>query len=33
LVIRFRFVADHASAFGVKRLCHLLGLARSSFYY
>ncbi|MFJ8313296.1 MULTISPECIES: IS3 family transposase [unclassified Streptomyces] len=33
LVNRFQFVADHRDAFGVKRLCHFLGLARSSFYY
>lgn len=29
---RFEFVADHAGAFGVKRLCRVLGLARSGFY-
>ena len=29
---RFGFVDDHAHAFGVKRLCQVLGLARSSFY-
>ena len=29
---RFQFVADHADAFGVKRLCRVLGVARSSFY-
>jgi transposase InsO family protein len=32
-VNRFQFVADHMSAFGVKRLCRLIGVARSSFYY
>lgn len=32
-MIRFQLVADHSSAFGVKRLCRLLGLARSGFYY
>ncbi|MFE9938367.1 hypothetical protein [Streptomyces hirsutus] len=32
LVNRFRFVADHQRRFGVKRLCTLLGIARSSFY-
>ncbi len=30
---RFQFVADHRSAFGVKRLCRVIGLARSSFYH
>lgn len=29
---RFQFVADHRDAFGVKRLCQVLGIARSSFY-
>lgn len=29
---RFGFVDDHQDAFGVKRLCAVLGLARSSFY-
>lgn len=29
---RFGFVHDHSSAFGVKRLCQVLGLARSSYY-
>lgn len=29
---RFGFVADHSSAYGVKRLCAGLNLARSSFY-
>jgi transposase InsO family protein len=32
-VNRFQFVADHTSAYGVKRLCQLVGVARSSFYY
>ncbi|MFB4320726.1 IS3 family transposase [Actinomadura sp. 21ATH] len=32
LVNRFQFVDDHADAFGVKRLCRVLGVARSSFY-
>jgi transposase InsO family protein len=32
-VNRFQFVADHTSAFGVKRLCQVIGLARSSFYH
>ncbi|MFI5534746.1 IS3 family transposase [Kitasatospora sp. NPDC051853] len=32
LVSRFQFVADHQSAFGVKRLCTVLGLSRSGFY-
>ncbi|MFD5660537.1 hypothetical protein [Streptomyces hirsutus] len=31
LVNRFRFVADHQRRFGVKRLCTLLGIARSNF--
>ena len=29
---RFQFVADHRHAFGVKRLCEVLEIARSSFY-
>nr|WP_155069188.1 IS3 family transposase [Streptomyces taklimakanensis] len=33
LVNRFRFVADHHRRYGVKRLCTILGIARSSFYY
>jgi transposase InsO family protein len=32
-VNRFQFVADHSGAFGVKRLCAVIGLARSSFYH
>jgi Transposase and inactivated derivatives len=31
-VSRFQFVADHASAFGVKRLCRVLQVSRSGFY-
>ena len=30
---RFQFVADHQARYGVKRLCAVLGIARSSFYY
>lgn len=30
---RFQFVADHQRRYGVKRLCAILGIARSSFYY
>ncbi|MFE7015748.1 IS3 family transposase [Streptomyces sp. NPDC057651] len=30
---RFQFVADHQRRHGVKRLCNILGIARSSFYY
>ena len=30
---RFQFVADHQERFGVKRLCRVLGIARSSFYH
>ncbi|XVU29876.1 IS3 family transposase [Actinoplanes sp. CA-054009] len=33
LVNRFQFVADHQQRYGVKRLCMVLGVARSSFYY
>ncbi|WP_405466869.1 IS3 family transposase [Streptomyces griseoaurantiacus] len=33
LVNRFQFVADHQRRYGVKRLCTILGLSRSSFYY
>nr|WP_106978149.1 IS3 family transposase [Streptomyces violaceorubidus] len=33
LVNRFQFVADHQRRYGVKRLCTILGIARSSFYY
>ena len=29
---RFRFVADHRHTYGVKRLCEVLQIARSSFY-
>ena len=29
---RFQFVADHASAFGVKRPCRVLAVSRSGFY-
>jgi transposase InsO family protein len=32
-VNRFQFVADHQRRYGVKRLCAILGIARSSFYY
>ena len=30
---RFQFVADHSPRYGVKRLCRVLGIARSSFYH
>ena len=30
---RFQFVADHQPRHGVKRLCEILDIARSSFYY
>lgn len=30
---RFQFVADHQARYGVKRLCRILKLARSSYYY
>nr|WP_107084867.1 IS3 family transposase [Streptomyces virginiae] len=33
LVNRFQFVADHQGRHGVKRLCQILGISRSSFYY
>ncbi|GAA1845201.1 hypothetical protein GCM10009736_08980 [Actinomadura bangladeshensis] len=29
---RFQFVEDHRDAYGVKRLCRVLEIARSSFY-
>ncbi len=29
---RFQFVADHKDAYGVKRLCEVVQIARSSFY-
>jgi transposase InsO family protein len=32
-VNRFQFVADHQQRYGVKRLCTILNIARSSFYY
>jgi transposase InsO family protein len=32
-VNRFQFVADHSERYGVKRLCQMLGVARSSFYH
>ncbi|MFJ8009529.1 IS3 family transposase [Streptomyces fagopyri] len=30
---RFQFVADHQRRYGVKRLCTILGIARSSYYW
>ena len=30
---RFQFVVDHQERFGVKRLCRVLRIARSSFYH
>ena len=30
---RFQFVADHQARYGVKRLCQIVKVARSSFYY
>ena len=30
---RFQFVADHQRRYGVKRLCQVIGVARSSFYH
>lgn len=30
---RFQFVADHSPRYGVKRLCRILDVARSSFYH
>jgi len=32
-VNRFQFVADHHTRHGVKRLCQIIGIARSSYYY
>jgi transposase InsO family protein len=32
-VNRFQFVADHSQRYGVKRLCQILKVARSSYYY
>jgi len=32
-VNRFQFVADHHPRYGVKRLCQIIGVARSSYYY
>jgi transposase InsO family protein len=32
-VNRFQFVADHQQRYGAKRLCTVLGIARSSFYH
>ena len=29
---RFQFVEDHKDAYGVKRLCQIVEIARSSFY-
>ena len=29
---RFQFVEDHKDAYGVKRLCEIVEIARSSFY-
>ena len=33
LVNRFQFVDDHGGRFGVKRLCQVIGVARSSYYH
>lgn len=33
MVNRCQFVADHQRRYGVKRLCQILGVARSSFYH
>ena len=30
---RFQFVSEHARRYGVKRLCQVIGLARSSYYH
>ena len=30
---RFQFVADHQARYGVKRLCRIVDVARSSYYY
>ena len=30
---RFQFVADHQARYGVKRLCRIVKVARSSYYY
>ncbi|MFB9324289.1 IS3 family transposase, partial [Cryptosporangium minutisporangium] len=30
---RFQFVADHSQHHSVKRLCQVIGVNRSSFYY
>jgi transposase InsO family protein len=32
-VTRFQFVADHQQRYGVKRLCRIVKVARSSYYY
>jgi hypothetical protein len=32
-VNRFQFVSDHQRHYGVKRLCQVIGLARSSYYH
>jgi hypothetical protein len=32
-VNRFQFVADHQRRHGVKRLCQVIGIARSSYYH
>jgi transposase InsO family protein len=32
-VNRFQFVADHHTRYGVKRLCQIIGVPRSSYYY